>query len=326
MAAGNEFHLDHEQRRTLRDCLNGGVPLVDQLDRFVERIEASIDHYRRTLPEGTFREAYDSLRELNQLCQDDDPSPALLRARLSKLPPEALQNISLRAPRVIPALFGEPFGNDPFEPPADVAARFLAWAATVPRRKLVTTLRALSGDGGRWVKGRSRRGGKRSAPHFESRIMGLVRGSQEPKSSGGRPTEDSQHTLVMHLAVDWLQTTGRPPESGRSNRKAFGKLVHMVFEWIYVPERSSQAQIDVLIERAAETASYCLRRYWKKVEQVGLSPRISPSYLCVDCKWILPKGIFLGESHCNRLDIACSTAREAEQACGMEGKLFEPSG
>ena len=126
MAAGNEVHLDHEQRRTLRDCLNGSVPRVDQLERFVERIEASIDHYRRTLPKGTFREADESLRELNQLCQDEDPSPALLRARLSKLPPEALENIGRRAPRVIPALFGEPFGNDPFEPPADVAARFLA--------------------------------------------------------------------------------------------------------------------------------------------------------------------------------------------------------
>jgi hypothetical protein len=147
MKAGGGFHLDRDQRREVRDCLkDAGASLVETLDRLVERIEASIDHYRGTKLEGTFREAYNSAREIWQLCQGE---PTLLRMRLHTLPPAALQHFGRRARIVIPRLFGEPFQDDPFEPPDRLATRFVKWAESVPDEKLVTALKALSSDGHR---------------------------------------------------------------------------------------------------------------------------------------------------------------------------------
>jgi hypothetical protein len=78
----------------------------------------------------------------------------------------------------------------------------------------------------------------------------------------------------MHLAGDWLRATERMPEPGRSDRTGFGKLVHLVFEWVCLPEAGSQKPIDEAIERATEAASYCLRRYWEEVEQGRLRPQL----------------------------------------------------
>jgi hypothetical protein len=126
MTAGG-FSLDRDQRQQLDDCLKeSGVALVEPVDRFFERIEASVDHYRRTLPAGTFREAHDSLWEIWRLCQGDHPSPARLRARLRSLPARALEYLGRRACIVIPQLLGEPFDRHPFEPPDRFTARFLA--------------------------------------------------------------------------------------------------------------------------------------------------------------------------------------------------------
>jgi hypothetical protein len=168
---------------------------------------------------------------------------------------------------VIPRLFGEPFEGDPFEPPNVFAARFLAWAESAPDDKLVRALTTLSTEGRQWVRGRSRGGGKRSAPRFEPLIMGIVRGSPEGNSLAGRPSEDARQALVMHLAIDWSGATGQMPEAGRSDRTGFGSLVHSVFEWVYVPKAAPQVEIDEAIDMAVGAASYCLRRFWEEVEQ-----------------------------------------------------------
>jgi hypothetical protein len=96
--------------------------------------------------------------------------------------------------------------------------------------------------------------------------MEVVRGSPEAKPTGGRPSADARQTLVLHLAVDWLQATGRMPEAGRSDRTGFGRLVYMVFECVHVRDSASQEDIDQAIERATEAASYCLRQSWDEVK------------------------------------------------------------
>jgi hypothetical protein len=135
MPAGGGFHLDRDQRQSLHDCLEDiGEPLLEPVDRFFERIEASIDHYLRTKPEGTFREAHDSLRDLWLLCQHDHPCPARLRRRLHMLPPRALEFLGRRAPIVIARLFDEAIIGDPLGLPNSF---LLAWAGSVPDDKLV---------------------------------------------------------------------------------------------------------------------------------------------------------------------------------------------
>lgn len=324
------FRLDDEQRKEVRDRLKkAGVGLVEPFNDFIGRIESSIDHFRTTKPKGTFREAHDGLREIWLLSQEDDPSPALLRVRLRSLPPLALEFLARRARAVFPRLFpGEELEGDVFEPPTCFVARFLGWVERADGAPLVIALRALSADGGRWVPGRSRGDGRRSAAQLEPQVLGVVHGSVEPKPEGGRPSKDASQQLVMHLAIDWLHATGKAPESGRSDRKGFGNRVHSIFGSLYVPKSGTQETIDAAIEAAIHSANYALRRYWAEVKRGKARSSLSakPSRFCVDCRWMLRLSGDLDHFFCRRLNIACSTAREALQGCGPEGKLFETPG
>lgn len=321
--------LDDQQRERVRACLaQARASLIEPFDEFVTRIEISIDHLRAAKPEGTFREAHDALREIWLLSHDDDPSPALLRAHVKSLPTEALEGVGRRATAVLPRLFpGQKFEGDIFESPACLIAKFLAWAARAKGSELVTALRVLSADGACWVPGRSRGSGTRSAPRLEPRALGEIRGSHEPKPEGGRPSEASYQSLVMHLAVDWLRGTGSPPSPGRSDSAGFGALVYAVFEWLYVPKLGTQDVIDAEIETAAEKANYALRRYWAEARRATArsSPSVTSSRFCVDCHWMLRPSANPDDFFCRRLNLACMTGRKAAQACGPEGKLFEPS-
>ena len=272
MTAAAGFRLDSDQRQSLQDCLaDAGASLLVSADRFCEGIEASIDHYFRTKPEGTPREAYDSLTEIWQICQRDHPSPKRLQILLCSIPPIALEYLERRGPRVLFQLVGVAVEHEPFERRNGVV---FAWAKSAPDDELVRVLPALIQDGGRWVQGRGRGGGKRSAPRFEPRIMGVVRRSPEAKSLGGRPRKEATRTLIMHLAGDWCRSTGRIPGTGRSDRCGFGKLAHMVFQWIFVPGVASQEAIDAAIERATEVVNNCLRQYWKDVKQGLARPNV----------------------------------------------------
>jgi hypothetical protein len=251
------FPLDSEQRRQLRGCLRrASVILVVPFDDFIARIERSINHFLTTKPEGTAREAHDELREIWFLSHEDDPSPALLRARLKSLPPFALEFLARRARAVLPRLFpGLKFVGAAFEPPVSFVARLLDWAAQAKGPELVKALQVLSADGGELVTGRSRGGGKRSAPRFEPRVLGVVSGSPGSKAEGGRPSEDARQALVMHLALDWCQTTGQMPARGRSDQTGFGEIVHCMFQWLAISREPYEA------------ATYALRRFWDEVDK-----------------------------------------------------------
>ena len=116
----------------------------------------------------------------------------------------------------------------------------------------VTALRRLTSDGARPVKGRSRGSGKRSAPRLEPTIMGEVRGDGTARHRGGRPRNDRHETLVMRLALGWLNATGESPKPGRSEGTGFGELVHSVFQWLELPDSAANA----------------LRQYWDTVKAV----------------------------------------------------------
>ena len=249
------YRLDDEQRARVGDCLTKeGMSLPhDRLERFIGGIEASIAHFRATPPEATFRDAHDALRDLWKLSHDDDPSIGQLRARLKALPNQAIEQLGRRARAVIPRLFaGETIGDEPFDPPERLAARFLKWAANADGQKLATAVQVMTAEGGQIVQGRSRGAGKRSRLRAEPIIMGKVRGTGATRHRGGRPRNEGRENLVMHLAMDWLNATGEAPKHGRSDRTGFGDLAHSVFQWLNLPEGS---------------APYALRQYRVDLER-----------------------------------------------------------
>ena len=65
MSAPTGFRLDREQRDRVRDCLaKSRAQLVEPFEKFIARIECSIDHFCGIKPEGSFREAHDALRQI----------------------------------------------------------------------------------------------------------------------------------------------------------------------------------------------------------------------------------------------------------------------
>jgi type II secretory pathway component PulJ len=244
---GSGYRLDDEQRARVRDCLaKAGQRGFEQLTR---KIEVSIDQFCRAEAEGTFREAHDTLRELWELSHVDDPPVAVLRARIQALPRQAIEYLDRRVQIVIARLF-------PTDPPV---TRFLEWAGTADRAKLVAATRVLSADGGRIVKGRSRGSGKRSGLRLEPMIMGEMRGAGARHGRGGRPRNAKHQALIMHLAMDWTSATGEAPKSGRSDYTGFGELVHSIFQWLDLPGGSS---------------AQALRRYWADVKESKKRPKL----------------------------------------------------
>jgi len=313
MAPG--YRLGEEERARVRDCLaKAGVSLpARDFYLFVLDIEASIGHFPAA-PERSFREAHEALRTLWQCSREHSPLVDKLLALLRALPKEAIEAMSRRARRVIPALFpGETIEDTVFDPPERLAAGFLNWTATSEEKKLVTALRVLTSDGGRIIIGRSRGSGKRSRPRLEPTILGEVRGAGTSHHRGGPPAEPARRKLVMHLALDWCRATGEAPRPGRSDGSGFGDLVHCVFQWLDLSEDPTEA------------AGYALRRYWGSVEEkkTRARPFVAPP-VCADCRWVQRFDASRDGFHCRRLDRAFTTARENGQNCGPKGALFEP--
>jgi hypothetical protein len=139
------------------------------------------------------------------LAHEDDPPIGQLRVRLRNLPNQAIEQLGRRARVVIRRLFaGETIGDEPFDPPDRLGARFLEWAANADGQKLVAALQVMTAEGGRIVRGRSCGGGKRSGLRVEPVIMGEVRGAGTARHHGGRPANERHQTLVVHLAIDGL--------------------------------------------------------------------------------------------------------------------------
>jgi hypothetical protein len=236
--------LTDEQRARVHDCLTkeGLLLSQDSFEQLIRCIETSIDNFLTTPIEGPFREAHDALRQLFELSHDEDPSVALLRNRVRALPTGAIKYIDGRAPIVSERLFpGEP-----------QITRFQEWAKDADPAKLILATRVLAAEGARWVKGRSRGGGKRTDNRLEPSMMGEVRGAGAADHKGGAPTGTAENDLIRFLALDWQRAAGHRPKSGRSDKTGFGDLVHSVFQWLNLPEGA---------------ASYALRRYWAEITQ-----------------------------------------------------------
>ncbi len=239
------FRLDKEQRQHVRDCLSkDGVSLrLNQFSNFVSNIESSIDVFVVRAKKESFRDAHDALRKLWTMCAQDDPQIALIRKSIGNLPDKAVEYLDQRGLNVIPRLF-------PTEP-----LKVQEWARKTDAKNLVNGIRLMTAEGAQIVAGRSRGGGKRSESRIGPIIMGETRGIGAGKRRGGRPANSAQADLVMHLAADWLESTGKVPILVRSDKDGFGDLVHCVFQWLDLPEGS---------------AAYALRTYGGAVKEYKL--------------------------------------------------------
>jgi hypothetical protein len=248
--------LDAELCNVVRHCLSTDGLKLSQGDfaKLIVRIEASIHAFDNDDADRmTFRDKHDRLRELWLSTYSHAPV-ADIRDRLEKLPAMVMEEIDRRAPYVISRLF----------PSHSVVSwqalgGFRVWARQASDDDLMRAVRVLTASGARWVKGRSRSGGKRSRPRVEPDVMGVVRGAASTHGSG-RPRLEPNVRLVMHLAIDWLLCTGQFPKRGRSDFKGFGKLIYEVFGWLAPPDDTSQ-------ERAHANAEYALRTYWDRVPE-----------------------------------------------------------
>lgn len=234
------FQLDDEHRSRLRDCFRkDGIQLSpEDANNFARSIELSIISFLKQKGDSTatHREAFDALRDVWLLSQQDDAPVGQLRARLYGVPRTAVDYLVMRARQVIPT---------PFD--SDVA--FLAWAKDADDNSLVDTIRLLGADGAKRVS-RSRGGGTRSSDRVEPLIFGKARGAGDGTHRGGRRSHHARDALVAHLAIDWDLATDSEPSPGRSDRSGFGDLVHSLFQWLDEP-----------------SPDQALRRYWSAVKE-----------------------------------------------------------
>jgi hypothetical protein len=164
---------------------------------------------------------------------------------VARLPAPLIRHIEFRALRLA----------DQFPACATVGSDLLGWAENAASSDLIRLLRLCVVEGGGVLSGQMRPTGRQSAPHFEPVVFGRGRGMKWlPKLEGGRPAGDAEVRLIAHLAVDWLESTGVEPETGREGHSAFSGLVYSVFCWLDIEEK----------------AQHCLRQYWAmtKVKRV----------------------------------------------------------
>ena len=102
---------------------------------------------------------------------------------------------------------------------------------------------------------------RKSKTRFEPMIMGIIRGTGEGLGQGGRPNLSARNELVMHLAIDWLNATGTMPQQGRSDKKGFAGLVHIIFDLDEI-KSSRKSKSD----KEPNGAEQALRRYWSAIQ------------------------------------------------------------
>jgi hypothetical protein len=186
------------------------------------------------------------LRPLAQLLSSDEPLIGLIRTRIAGLPAPLIRQIEARAFRLA----------DQFPACATMGSDLLGWAENPASSDQIPLLRLCVVDGGAVLLGRNRSSGRQSGPHLEPIVLGRGRGVPGlPKLEGGRPADDAEVRLIAHLAVDWLESTGVKPESGRDGHSPFSGLVYSVFGWVDVEDK----------------AQHCLKKYWAmtKVKRVN---------------------------------------------------------
>lgn len=241
-AAPRPVGLDEEQRAALKCLLLRAEPGQSQraLETLAAGVEASMTEYlKQSASAASFRTTHDELRGLWVLVVADDPPVGVIRQRLLALHPASQVALERLAQWLWPKLLS---GDPP-------AGGVMKWGQTAPAQDLLLLVRTALVEGGLVVCGRRRPGGRRSASRLEPVILGVVRGApgHQPVPANGRPPDDLAVQLIAFLAVDWAQATDEMPQSGRSDRTAFGDLVHQVFGWLERPD-----------------ATGALRRYWRK--------------------------------------------------------------
>jgi hypothetical protein len=236
--------LDAFHQDVISRCLRAELPLCtpEQGRRLIEAVSCSMRAYDALVCGLVpFRELHDALADLWKLLAEDDPAIGLIRARVPKLPPEALKLMDRRAEWLWPKVFGQALSG----------GGVLDWSTSANPAELIRGLRLIIADGAAPVPGRRRPGGRQSRASMQPDILGVVRGSLENRSGStfnGRPPEIAADQLVMWLALDWLHATGQPPKPGRSDSTPFGNLVQHIFGWL-----------------RQDNASAAMRRYWRSV-------------------------------------------------------------
>lgn len=226
------------------------------IEAFVRDLEASVAAYLAHAPdEPSARKAHDALKRIWKLLHDTDPAIGMIRTRVQSLPAPAKRWLLQRGATLWERLVGGEFSGPVFE----------AWIKSADATELVRVLLSLVSEGGMMLDGRSDRQPKRG---FEPMIMGVIRGTGEGLSEGGRPSPSARDELVMHLAIDWLQATGEPPLRGRSDKEGFSGLVYMIFDLLEIKSIRKSNSADE--HNGAEQA---LRRYWAAVADDGYAPK-----------------------------------------------------
>ena len=246
--------IDPERRAALHRiiCLRDAPPpAASDFARFIVAVEASIAAYvenrSKRLP---FRIRHDLLRRLWYRLVEASPTIALIRLEAAKLPKPILAALDRRARRVWHAL-----GIGAFP-----GGGLRDWIKTAPAEQLVPALRLVIAEGALVVLGRSRGGGVRDPSRIEPVIMGVSRGSRlktdPPEDSvsthprGGPVAATAETDLVMHLAIDYLNLTGKPGSLTREDKRIIGQIVAYLFN-----------------ELKIKNAPWILRRYWDAVKQ-----------------------------------------------------------
>jgi hypothetical protein len=241
-------HLDADQLDAIKRIVKrAGLKDPEAAETLAKAVAATMSTHiaAKEAQPSTNREIHDQLLELYRLAEAPDPPVGQIRGRLEKLPPPILADVEERARRLWPFWFYEPAPS----------STTIGWLAHVPKERLLVILPSAISGGGAVVLGRARGSGRRSRPHFEPMIRGVVRGElalggnpdAAPPNAGGRPRDDGAIELIAFLAMDWALATEQRPAPGRSEHKPFGDLVHQVFAWLELPD-----------------ATGALRRYWRE--------------------------------------------------------------
>jgi hypothetical protein len=240
------------------------------LDALVEGVTTSIHAYQREGHKIPLSKQRKALRDLLVLLDQADPPISQIRARIANLPNEIIAHLDMRATRLVGHLRIDMLDMRATRLVGHLLRRGMpaggvkTWAEQAPAEELVFFMASLIREGGIIVEGRKRFDGDRYSKRLEPVILGSAaglhasNGSQSPKTiyDNRRPPHDALLRLACFLAADWDNATGLMPQPGRSERKPFGALVHLVFGWLG-KERQATAT---------------LRRYWRLSQHGSTGP------------------------------------------------------
>ncbi len=238
--------LDIFVRNALRD--EGHILKADKIHSFFGNIRHSIAVYSsQHVDEVPARISYNALKRLWGAINQTVPSIGLIRANVLSLPHAAKFHLMRRATSILTDHFADDFSENIFDD----------WVRSANPPELIRILKILISEGGMIVNGRK---GRKSQQIFEPMIMGVIRGTGIGLGQGGRPILSARDELVMHLAVDWLNATGKAPQQGRNDKKGFAGLVHIIFDLLEIKSTRKSDSTD-----EANGAGQALRRYWSAI-------------------------------------------------------------